>query len=153
MNVNGDAYLSNVLWVSSDDRFKTSITPIRNVSSQLEQLSGYTYHFKTGEFKDRNFNDREQIGVIAQELKEVFPQLVTEGEDGYLAVNYQGMIPVLLEGMKESNAVNKEQAQLIEAQQKQIDELKAMMLILLHKEDLQKTSSVNLSDRFVMITF
>ncbi len=151
LNVNGSAYLSNVLWASSDSRFKTNITPIGNVSSRLEQLSGYTYHFKTGEFKDRNFNDKEQIGLIAQELKEVFPQLVTEDKDGYMAVNYQGMIPVLLEGIKESNALNKEQAQQIEAQQKQIDELKAMMQTLLNKGNLQNTSSVNLSDRNVIV--
>lgn len=117
LRVNGDAFLSaGSTWQTSDRRFKTNIQKLENASDKLKKLNGYTYLFKTEEFKKRNFSKTEQIGLIAQELKEVFPQLVREGSDGYLAVNYEGMIPVLLEGFKE------QQAQ-IEAQQQQIKEL------------------------------
>jgi hypothetical protein len=117
LRVNGDAFLSaGSTWQTSDQRFKTNIQKLENASDKLKKLNGYTYLFKTEEFKKRNFSKTEQIGLIAQELKEVFPQLVREGSDGYLAVNYEGMIPVLLEGFKE------QQAQ-IEAQQQQIKEL------------------------------
>ncbi len=73
----------------------------------IKKLSGYTYNYNTEEFKDKDFSKEQQIGFIAQELKEVFPQLIKEDNKGYLAVNYVGMIPVLLEAIK--------------AQQKQLD--------------------------------
>ncbi len=43
---------------------------------------------KTEEFAERNFSKEQQIGFIAQEMKEVFPQLVAEDKKGYYAVNY-----------------------------------------------------------------
>ena len=58
--------------------------------------------------------------MLAQEVQKLFPELVKENKDGVLAVNYSGLIPVLIEGMKE-------QQQIIDRQQKQIDELKIML--------------------------
>ena len=54
--------------------------------------------------------DKTNLGVIAQDVVKVIPEIVKERKDGYLAVKYEQLVPVLIEGMKE--------------QQKQIDELK-----------------------------
>jgi hypothetical protein len=116
INVMGSGY-ANYTWVFSDRRFKRDITPLKSVNEKIAKLNGYTYGYRTDEFNDRNFDNNKHIGFIAQELKEVFPELVTE-KAGYYAVDYQGMVPVLLEAIKE------QQAQM-NAQQKQIDELKA----------------------------
>lgn len=110
VNGNGTAAGS---FISSDQRFKQNIRTLEGVAAKLQQLSGYTYAMRTAEFKEKNFAQTEQIGLIAQEVKAVFPQLVKEDEKGYLAVNYDGMVPVLLEAIKE--------------QQQQIDALKAMV--------------------------
>lgn len=105
VNILGQAYVSSGMWTGSDKRFKTNLKPLESVNEKLKKLHAYTYNFKTdAEFKDFNFSNREQIGLIAQELQEVFPQLVNENRNGYLSVNYQGMIPVLLEGMKEQQS-------------------------------------------------
>jgi Tfp pilus assembly protein PilN len=53
---------------------------------------------------------KQKIGVLAQEIKEVFPELVSEDDNEMLAVNYQGLVPVLINALKE--------------QQSEIDELK-----------------------------
>ncbi|MCH1547253.1 MAG: hypothetical protein L7S44_01670, partial [Flavobacteriaceae bacterium] len=58
-----------------------------------------------------------KIGVLAQEIKEVFPELVSEDDNEMLAVNYQGLVPVLINAIKEQN--NK-----ISNQQFEIDRLK-----------------------------
>lgn len=112
VNVNGILSVYNVA-VTSDRRFKTNIKALQGVTEKIKKLGSYTYNFKTEEFKERNFGKEEQIGFIAQELKEVFPQLVIEDHKGYMSVNYLGMIPVLLQTFKE--------------QQQQIDELKALV--------------------------
>jgi hypothetical protein len=123
VNIVGNAFSTLGIWNSSDRRFKTNINEMTGVSEKLSRLKGYTYNFKADEFKNRNFPQREQIGFIAQELKEVFPQLVTTDREGYLAVNYAGFVPVLVQGYKEQSA-------LIKAQQQQIDELKTMVASL-----------------------
>lgn len=94
---NGDASVSNDLTVSgdvvisSDARLKSNIVSLGSTLSKLLQVDGKTYVM----------NGKQKIGVIAQEIKEVFPELVTKDENENLAVNYQGLVPVLINALKE----------------------------------------------------
>ena len=63
---------------------------------------------------------KQKIGVLAQEIKEVFPELVSEDDNEMLAVNYQGLVPVLINALKE--------------QQSEIDELKEMVQELISEK-------------------
>lgn len=101
----GSAYLAGSLTQASDVRLKKQIEPLHNVLSAIENLTGYTYYWK-----DSNRDSGQQIGLLAQDLQKTFPQLVTEDDKGMLSVNYIGLVPVLITGIKE--------------QQEQIDELK-----------------------------
>ncbi|SFE77662.1 tail fiber domain-containing protein, partial [Thermoflexibacter ruber] len=82
---------------ASDARYKKNIKPIENALEKVNQVDGVTYHWKE-EFSD---NKTLQLGVIAQELEKVFPNLVHTNDKGYKSVNYIGLIPVLLEAIKE----------------------------------------------------
>ena len=84
--------------LSSDRRLKESITPLDNSLGKLLSLRGVNYYWK-----DKTVSEVLQIGVIAQEIETVFPELVLEGEE-YKSVNYVGLIPVLLEAIKEQQA-------------------------------------------------
>ena len=57
---------------------------------------------------------KQKIGVLAQEIKEVFPELVSEDDNEMLAVNYQGLVPVLINALKEQDAKMKEQEKRLE---------------------------------------
>jgi trimeric autotransporter adhesin len=122
LTVNGNAVTMAGAWyIASDKRYKQDIKKMENVSEKLGRLNGYTYKFSEVIFKDKsNWNTKGQLGFIAQEMQEVFPELVMQNKDGYLAVNYQGLVPVLVEGFKEQQAT-------IAAQQQQIEELKALV--------------------------
>ena len=109
----GDAWLQGTLTQNSDATLKKNIRPLSNTLNSLQQLNGYTYNWKD------NSNTDEQIGLLAQELQKVYPQLVKE-HDGKLSVNYIGMVPVLLQAIKE--------------QQAEIDELKKLVKQLINKE-------------------
>ncbi len=124
VNFNGSNFLSGVFWISSDKRFKTDIKPIAGVNEKLKKINGYNYKFKSAEFKDKRFDENLQSGLLAQELKEVFPELVREDKDGFLAVNYQGMIPVLLEALKEQQKQIDEKVAVNSDIQKQLEEQK-----------------------------
>ena len=70
---------------------------------------------------------KQKIGVLAQEIKEVFPELVSEDDNEMLAVNYQGLVPVLINALKEQDAKMNEQ-------QTEIDELKEIVQALVSRE-------------------
>ena len=65
------------------------------------QIDGKTY-------TTRN-NGKEKIGILAQEVRKVFPELVSEDDNEMLAVNYQGLVPVLINALKEQDKIIKSQ--------------------------------------------
>jgi hypothetical protein len=102
----------------SDVRLKTIKEKVPNALDGVCKLNGYRFDWKEREVKITTFI--EDIGVIAQEVKEVFPELARTGEDGWMSVRYQGLTAVLIEAVKE------QQAQITE-QKAQIDELVAIV--------------------------
>jgi len=109
--------------VFSDRRYKKDIKTISNALSKINSIEGVSYKFIDEKIEDRDFSkakDSNYLGFIAQDLKKVVPELVTTDEDGYHSVNYDGLIPVLVEGMKE-------QQQIITDLQTRMDKLEALL--------------------------
>ena len=86
--------------LSSDRRLKKEITQLENSLEKITQLNGYNYFMKSD-----SLNKELKTGVMAQELQVVAPNLVVKRPDGYLAVDYQGLIPILIEAIKEQQAM------------------------------------------------
>ena len=123
---NGDATVSNDLTVSgdvvvsSDARLKSNIVSLGSTLSRLLLIDGKSYKMK----------GKQKIGVLAQDIKEVFPELVTKDANEMLAVNYQGLVPVLINALKEQDGKIKEQQseiEILKQQQAEIEELKEMV--------------------------
>ena len=89
VTINGD------LTLSSDIRLKSNIISLGSTLSKLLNIDGKSYVFKN--------TGNKSLGVLAQDIQEQFPELVKEREDGMLTVNYQGLIPVLINAIKEQN--------------------------------------------------
>ena len=92
-----------VAFYSSDERLKENITPIQNAVDKINQMGGYNYDWKEG-FETIHSHKGHDLGVIAQEVQSVLPEVVTERETGYLAVDYVKLVPVLIEAIKELSA-------------------------------------------------
>ncbi len=103
-----DASGDVVAYSTSDKNFKENITPIENPIEKIRMISGNTYDWKA-DMKEFHGFEGNDVGVIAQEIEAVLPQLVTTRETGYKAVKYDKLVALLIEGMK--------------AQQNQIDNL------------------------------
>jgi hypothetical protein len=87
---------------SSDINLKTNISNISNALEKVKQINGVTYNWNdTAKSIDRNKTDDIEAGVIAQEVQKVLPQIVTQRDDGYLAVRYEKLVPLLIEAIKE----------------------------------------------------
>ncbi|NJK97742.1 MAG: hypothetical protein HC905_25060 [Bacteroidales bacterium] len=63
---------------------------------------------------------QEKIGLDAAQIQQAYPELVTTGSDGYLRVDYIGLIPVLISAMKEQNDIIKAQSDKIAALEKSV---------------------------------
>ena len=98
---NGDTTVSNDLTVggdivvSSDARLKANIVSLGSTLAKLLLIDGKSYTMK----KD----GKQKIGVLAQDIQKVFPELVTTDDKDMLAVNYQGLVPVLINALKEQD--------------------------------------------------
>jgi hypothetical protein len=95
-----DASGDIVAYSTSDRNFKENITPIPNALEKISKISGNTYDWKE-DMKDFHGFEGNDVGVIAQEIEEVLPQLVTTRETGYKAVKYDKLVALLIEGIKE----------------------------------------------------
>jgi hypothetical protein len=96
-----------IAYYSSDERLKENITPIPNALHKVELISGNTYDWKEG-FDNIHPHKGNDVGVIAQEVEKVLPQVVIERDNGYKAVDYEKIVPLLIEAIKELSAKVKE---------------------------------------------
>ena len=95
-----DAANDVVAFSTSDIRLKENIKPIENALDKISKISGNTYDWKS-ELKDVHGYDGSDVGVIAQEIEAVLPQLVQDRDNGYKAVKYDKLVALLIEGIKE----------------------------------------------------
>ena len=94
LNVGGDV----VAFASSDERLKDNIKPIENPLDIISKISGNTFDWNS---EKQDIYNGKDYGVIAQEIKEVMPELVDTRDSGYLAVKYDKIVPLLIESIKE----------------------------------------------------
>lgn len=140
LNVNGDTYTSGA-YFSSDLRFKKNIESISRPLSLIGQLQGVRYTFRDDLYlptpeggeeapQKRNFPEGIQMGLIAQEVEKILPEVVKTGDDGYKAIAYQNIVPLLIEGIKdqqkqieEKDAAIKDLQQKLEMLTQRVDQL------------------------------
>ncbi len=115
---------------SSDIRYKKNISPITTPLEKIKALTGVTYEWKQSDFPDRNFSERTQIGVVAQELEKVFPELVHTDSEGYKAVSYDKLSAVLIEAVKEQQLIIEAQDQRLKKQEMRLKRIEAKLNIV-----------------------
>ncbi|MFG6456864.1 tail fiber domain-containing protein [Roseateles sp. BYS96W] len=108
-NISGNGYYggfaADKMWTSkgtlagSDARLKHAVAPISGALTKALSLRGVTFHWNAAP------DERGDAGVIAQEVESVMPQLVHTGPDGFKGVNYNGLIGVLIEAIREQQTM------------------------------------------------
>lgn len=98
VGVAGDIYADGdiVAIASSDARLKDNLQVIPNALTKVDSISGYTF-----EWNEKSNKKGTSVGVVAQEIQEVLPEVVVEKGNGYLGVEYEKIIPLLIEAIKE----------------------------------------------------
>jgi len=106
------------LTIYSDARLKANIISLGGTLSKLLLIDGKSYTMK----KD----NKQGIGVLAQDIEKVFPELVSE-TNGIKSVNYLGLVPVLINALKEQDAKMKEQDSKIKEQEQRLERLEQIV--------------------------
>jgi hypothetical protein len=104
----------------SDANMKTNINPIDDALEKTLQLNGISFEWDTEQSPDRNLSEGTKLGIIAQEIQPLFPEVVQTDQNGFLYIDYTSLVPVLVEAMKE------QQTQIDNLQQ-QIDNLASVV--------------------------
>ena len=102
----GEASFINdvVAFASSDKRLKENVKPLDNALHKINKINGVEFDWIDGKDEYGNSvhsNTGHDVGVIAQEIEEVLPEVVTTRDNGYKAVKYEKIVPLLIEAIKE----------------------------------------------------
>ncbi len=95
------AYTTGSFVSGSDLKWKTNISSLAGSLDKIKSIRGVNYDWRKNDFPDKGFSDRKQIGVIAQEVEKVLPELVYTDSNGDKGVDYAKMSAVLIEAVKE----------------------------------------------------
>ena len=118
-------------WVASSDlRLKKNIEELTGVLDKISAIRGVTFDWRFDEFPNKGLSTEKQVGLIAQEVEQSFPELVSNDPDGFKALAYDRFTAVLLEAIQEQQQEIETQQRAIEAQrgnivtqEQQIEEL------------------------------
>ena len=109
---NGDVYTTGS-YLPSDERLKKDVRAEGSLMQKIKLLKPVSYNYRSGEISYMQLPKNRQHGLVAQELKEIFPEMVTEvehpifvknkftGSEKMLAINYTMLIPVLIKSVQE----------------------------------------------------
>ena len=119
--VRGDGYVwaANDITAFSDERVKTNLQKIEGALDKVSNINGYT--FTRTDYTSEEDRDKRHVGVIAQEIQKVLPELVHEDDKGMLSVAYGNMTALLIEALKEER-------QKREALEKRLERLEKILL-------------------------
>jgi Chaperone of endosialidase len=114
LHVIGNICHTGSIGTCSDIRYKNNISTLNGALDKVSQMRGVSFNWRQEEFPENKFPDVEQVGFVAQELAKVFPQVVSEDNNGYYNVDYAKLTPLLVEAIKELKSENEELRNRIE---------------------------------------
>lgn len=122
---------------ASDERLKKDVSSINNALEIIQNLNGVRFLWDEENYPDIGLTSNKQIGMIAQNVEKVLPELVTQNDEGYKGVAYDKLTAVLVEAIKE-------QQNQIDAQQEKINQLEKQ----LSGNQLLEEEIKNLSEKY-----
>lgn len=138
----------------SDGRLKTNVQPINNAVESLKKIKTGSYDFKRTEYPDLDLPAGKQLGFFAENIETVFPELVKDATSAkitdkkrnvvansvsFKAVNYTGLLPVVVEAIKEQQLQLDAKDKQIAEQQAKLNDLQNQINTI--KEILEKSNS------------
>jgi hypothetical protein len=122
-----DICYSGTIGACSDRRFKKNITPLTGSLDKVMSLRPVNYEWRREEFPDRGFGEGNKIGLIAQEVEDIVPEVVKKQGDGYYSVDYGRLTPILIGAVQEQQATIKELKSQLAQALKRLDDVESKL--------------------------
>ena len=112
IQINGSLNIADAS-AASDLSFKRDIKPLEGSLEKVTSLKGVSFAWRTDQYPDKGFRDGRQIGLIAQDVEKVLPELVKTDKDGKKSLSYGKLTAVLVEAIKtQHKEIEKQEARL-----------------------------------------
>jgi hypothetical protein len=132
LHVNGDVRIGSCVYETdggvsclSDEQFKRGIRPVSFALDRVAALQPVRYSWRTDEFPDRHFDTGESVGLVAQDVERVLPELVSTDAHGYKAVDYSKLPLVTIQAVKELKERNDRLTEQNAALERRLEALEA----------------------------
>ncbi len=135
LNVAGDICYTGTIGACSDERYKKDITPLQGALETVSKLEGVNYNWRLDEFPEKKFSERRQIGLIAQDVLTVVPEVVSADKRGFYSIDYSKLTPLLLEAIKELKSENDSKDGQIEELRARVQKLEELVQTVLVRAD------------------
>jgi hypothetical protein len=112
----GDITATGAITELSSVKYKTNIKKISDALDKVKDLRGVNFNWRAADYPEMKFSESQQMGLIAEEVEKVIPQLVHSDNNGEMSVDYSKLTAVLIEAIKE-------QQQQIEILSRRVEEL------------------------------
>jgi len=112
----GDITATGAITELSSKKYKTDINQISDAMEKVKDIRGVNFKWRTEEYPEMKFTEDQQVGLIAEEVEKVIPQLVHADNHGEMSVDYSKLTAVLIEAVKD-------QQEQIEELSKRVQEL------------------------------
>jgi hypothetical protein len=112
----GDITATGAITELSSIKYKTNIKQLSNALEKVKDLRGVNFNWRAEDYPEMKFPESQQLGLIAEEVEKIVPQLVLVDDNGELSVDYSKLTAVLIEAIKE-------QQQQIEVLSRRVEEL------------------------------
>jgi hypothetical protein len=113
--------MAGTLSQASDERLKTNITTSPHGLADVLKMRGVNYQWKAPER-----GDQIELGLIAQEVESIIPEVVRTNSDGFKSIAYSNLIPLLVEAIKDlKREKDQEMERMVKAHRAEIQQLKA----------------------------
>jgi len=137
LSVNGNICYTGSIGACSDARYKTDVSSLAGALDHVVALRAVNYRWNRDAYPEQNFDEQMHIGFIAQELEEVYPEVVITDSAGYRSVDYSRLTPILVEAIQELKVQKDEE---IDELKKQINELRAIVAGLEAKSNVTESA-------------
>ena len=133
IQINGSLNIADAS-AASDISFKRDIKPLEGSLEKVTSLKGVSFAWRTDQYPEKGFRDGRQIGLIAQDVEKVLPELVKTDKDGKKSLSYDKLTAVLVEAVKAQQKEIAAQEARLEKQAAEIAEFKRLFQKVISKD-------------------
>jgi hypothetical protein len=111
----------------SDKNYKKNFAPLNNALAKVKQMKGWYYDWDTQKHPNLGLSETRQLGFMAQEVSNILPEAVSKSPEGTVLMNYNAIIPVLTEAIKEQETIIESQKTTIESLEERVNRLETAL--------------------------